>query len=279
MKHLSIAHESIDDFHVDESGYKSDLIVENLTSQGNGKVFLRSEEISAKIMVNFRSTSGCKLFIGSNIQGNITINFRGDNSLIYIGNQCRLNDLQIRSFQNNDFIAIGNQVTTTASNVWISGNGAGESDPAIIIGDDCMFAYDIVLRNSDAHPIFSFDTEEQINEPNGIIHIEPHVWIGERVSILKNVTVGACSIVGLGSIVTKDVPRFSIARGNPAVSELKPDIYWSRNSGDVARTEAKSFVQRYTISKNGKSSKTKHRLLAKLRDYYASSFSKTFERW
>ena len=76
---------------------------------------------------------------------------------------------------NNDFIAIGNGVTTTEKNVWISGNGAGQKNPSIIIGDDCMFAYDIVIRNSDAHPIFSLNDGNQVNEPKKSIQIEPHV--------------------------------------------------------------------------------------------------------
>lgn len=136
-----------------------------------------------------------------------------------------LNNLQVRSFQSGDFVAIGNWVTTTAKNVWISGNGAGSAKPAIIIGDDCMFSYDIVIRNPDAHPVFDVESGEQVNEPSGIVHVEPHVWVGEQVSILKSVTVGACSILSLGCVVTKDVPRFSIARGIPASASVRRDIF------------------------------------------------------
>ena len=42
------------------------------------------------------------------------------------------------------------------------------------------------------------------------------VWIGEKVVVLKGVTIGANSIVGSGSIVTKSIPPFSVAVGNPA---------------------------------------------------------------
>lgn len=248
MKHLSVAQKSINTLSVKEKEYKCNHIVEGLTILGEGKVFVRSTDIAAKFKINFHETKGCKLFIGRHVRGNLSINFRGDNSLIYIGNNCTLNNLQIRSFQNNDFIAIGNRVTTTSTNVWISGNGAGNANPSIIIGDDCMFAYDIVLRNSDAHPVYNINSEKQINEPTGIIHIEPHVWIGERVSILKDVTIGACSIVALGSIVTKDIPRFSIAKGAPCASEINPDIYWARSHNDAARNEAKYFAQRYESS-------------------------------
>ena len=41
-------------------------------------------------------------------------------------------------------------------------------------------------------------------------------WIGARSIILKGVTIGEGAIVGAGSVVTKDVPAFSVAGGNPA---------------------------------------------------------------
>ena len=46
--------------------------------------------------------------------------------------------------------------------------------------------------------------------------IEDFAWIGERAMILKGVRVGSHSIIGAGSIVTKDVPPFCVAVGSPA---------------------------------------------------------------
>lgn len=50
----------------------------------------------------------------------------------------------------------------------------------------------------------------------GPIIIEDNVWIGEMVCILGNVHIGRSSIIGAGSIVTHDIPAYSIAVGNPA---------------------------------------------------------------
>lgn len=56
-------------------------------------------------------------------------------------------------------------------------------------------------------------------KPKGLdkeVIIEEDVWIGSRVSILMGVTVGRGATIAAGSVVTKDVPPYSIAAGVPA---------------------------------------------------------------
>jgi acetyltransferase-like isoleucine patch superfamily enzyme len=48
------------------------------------------------------------------------------------------------------------------------------------------------------------------------INIGKHVWIGAYVNILKGVTIGDNSIIGIRSIVTKNIPQNCIALGVPA---------------------------------------------------------------
>lgn len=50
----------------------------------------------------------------------------------------------------------------------------------------------------------------------GPITIGNDVWIGARATILSGVTIGNGAVIGAGSIVTKDVPAYAIAVGNPA---------------------------------------------------------------
>lgn len=46
--------------------------------------------------------------------------------------------------------------------------------------------------------------------------IEDHVWIGTRALILPGVTLGEGCVIGAGSVVTKSIPPYTIAVGNPA---------------------------------------------------------------
>lgn len=59
---------------------------------------------------------------------------------------------------------------------------------------------------------------EYLNVPNtgDSIVIKDYVWIGSRSIILQGVTIGEGAVIGAGSIVTKDIPDWSIAVGNPA---------------------------------------------------------------
>lgn len=50
----------------------------------------------------------------------------------------------------------------------------------------------------------------------GPVIIEDNVWIGEKTSILPGVHIGQGSIIGANSVVTKDVPAYSVVAGNPA---------------------------------------------------------------
>lgn len=64
---------------------------------------------------------------------------------------------------------------------------------------------------------------------NHEIIIEDLVWIGFRVIILPGIRIGKCSVIGAGSVVTKDVPPYHTAAGNP-VRILK-----KRNKEEIER--------------------------------------------
>lgn len=61
-----------------------------------------------------------------------------------------------------------------------------------------------------------FDVKKKREDDDLPVIIEDETWIGCNVTILKGVTIGRGAIVSAGSVVTKDVPCYSIVGGIPA---------------------------------------------------------------
>ena len=72
------------------------------------------------------------------------------------------------------------------------------------------------MIDTDCHPI-DYSVRRNSNEGtcSAPIVIEDDVWIGAQSIVLKGVTIGARSIIGAGSVVTKSIPADCIAAGNP----------------------------------------------------------------
>ena len=51
---------------------------------------------------------------------------------------------------------------------------------------------------------------------NNLITVGDNCWIGEKTTILPGVNIGKGCVIGAMSVVTKDIPDYSIAAGNPA---------------------------------------------------------------
>ncbi|MBU1568075.1 MAG: hypothetical protein KJ630_20930 [Proteobacteria bacterium] len=86
----------------------------------------------------------------------------------------------------------------------------------VVIGNNVIIADRVTIRSYDGHP--ADPTKRHLPAPpesSKQIIIEDNVWIGQSSIILKGVSIGAGSVVGAGSIVTKDVPPNSLAVGNP----------------------------------------------------------------
>jgi acetyltransferase-like isoleucine patch superfamily enzyme len=86
----------------------------------------------------------------------------------------------------------------------------------VTLGNDIRLAQNITLSGLNHN-------YEDINMPihkQGVstapICIEDHCWIGANVVVVAGVTIGKHAIVAAGSIVTKDIPAYSVAVGNPA---------------------------------------------------------------
>ena len=101
------------------------------------------------------------------------------------------------------------------------------SSTEIYIGDDILISSGVNIVDHNSHSLIYSEREKDVlnwkigkkDWSNVIfkpVHIHNKVWIGFDSIILKGVTIGEGAIVGAGSVVTKDVPPWTIVAGNPA---------------------------------------------------------------
>ncbi len=157
-------------------------------------------------------------------------------SRIIIGDNCMIEYPIL--IEGEELISIGDNVSICA-NSRLQTYPKLLSDPgSITIGDNCYFCYrlciqaggnitieDNVVMASDVSIIsynHGYNPESDMpymNQPllTGTITIQRNCWIGEGVKILPNVVVGHDSVIGAGSVVTKNIPPYSVAAGNPAI--------------------------------------------------------------
>ena len=85
----------------------------------------------------------------------------------------------------------------------------------ITIGNNVLFGPKVVIWGRD-HGIKKDQLIcKQVHSCAPVV-IGNDVWIGAHASVMKGVTIGSGAVVGAGSVVTKDVPEYAIAVGNPA---------------------------------------------------------------
>lgn len=127
-------------------------------------------------------------------------------------------------------ISLGNKVTICPYAQLIShggeiviGNNVGVQMFSILyglgglkIGNDVMIATHTIFvpANHNFNDLNS-PMRTQGSSKSGIV-VEDDVWIGSNSVILDGVTIGKGSVIGAGSVVTKSIPEYSVAVGNPA---------------------------------------------------------------
>lgn len=149
-----------------------------------------------------------------------------------VGDECNYKALS-SFFHYSENISIGN-------NVWIGPkadfDGAGE----ITIGDGVIFAPEVCIY-SRTHNFDSCDLKAlpfdnvMLTAP---VVIKDYAWIGRRVMILPGVTIGKGAIIGAGAVVSKDIPDYAVAVGNP----IKVVKYRNKEKFNKLYNELEPFV-------------------------------------
>ena len=137
----------------------------------------------------------------------------GKDVIIAANNKSETNLTTLKIGKKAGSIKIGNHVKIM-NGVRIS------SATQIIIKDNCLLASFCYLTDADWHDVYNRGQTPGKTAP---IILEKNVWIGDSAIICKGVRIGENSIVGAGSVVTKDVPANVIVAGKPAkkVKELE----------------------------------------------------------
>lgn len=179
-------------------------------------------------IIGLRSLWVSSLFkqIGSNVGFGKIGCIRGGDSII-IGNNTSFDDYVYltsykiyKQFTYNPFIRIGNGCKFGAYNHITSTN-------RIEIGNNVLTGKWVTITDN-AHGNTDWDdlTITPTARPmvsKGVVVIEDNVWIGDKATILSGVRIGRGAVIGANSVVTKDVPPYSVAIGSPAriVKQLK----------------------------------------------------------
>lgn len=157
--------------------------------------------------------------VSNSLVSNSAITIRGQNNKLRLEENVKLRGVTIHIRGENCTIAIGNNTSFEGARIVNVG-----INNTITIGKDCMFSDNIEIWASDTHSIFN-DKGELVNEEKPVV-IGDNVWVGAYVKILKGVTVGKGSVIGMNTLVLKDISQNSVYAGNPA-KQIQKDITWS----------------------------------------------------
>lgn len=139
---------------------------------------------------------------------------------LMIGDYCHIRG-EIRVYDSGQFKLGTHSYLGTGSRIWCREN--------VTIGSHVLISHLVDIHDTNSHSldwkhrrtegVELFETGRSIASPdlkNQSIFIEDDVWIGFKSTILKGVTIGRGAVVAACSVVTKDVPPFTLVAGNPA---------------------------------------------------------------
>ena len=114
-------------------------------------------------------------------------------------------------------------------NVYFNFNATLVDDTHIYIGDCTMLGPNVVIATA-GHPILP-ELREKALQYNLPVHIGKNCWLGAGVIVLPGVTIGDNTVIGAGSVVTKDIPANVVAVGNPCkvlreINEHDKEFYY-----------------------------------------------------
>lgn len=152
---------------------------------------------------------------------NSTIQFNGDNAICYL-----------RSNKHIYYLKLTLNINTTiyfGKDCYINGaiTAITSEQKNIIIGNEGLFSYGIVMRTADPHLIYDCESKKRLN-PSKSVFVGDHVWLGQGAILLKGSHIGSGSIIGGNAVVAgKKICSNASAVGNPA-KVIKQGVFFSK---------------------------------------------------
>ena len=131
----------------------------------------------------------------------------GNNNYVEFGSNASIVNLQV-PYKMSDFteLRIGKNFTCVGCRIYLH----DEPHNSVVLGNDCMLSFNIIIWPSDGHTVYDAQTREVLNSPKSGIVIGNHVWIGMGVYIMKESSVPDNSIIAASSLYNK---KFSTGGG------------------------------------------------------------------
>lgn len=136
-------------------------------------------------------------------------------------------------------VALGKNITI-GDGCYFNFNTVLLDDYTISIGNQVMFAPNVTVCTT-GHPLH-IDLRQNGEMYCAPVVIEDGVWIGSSVTILPGVTIGKNSVIGAGSVVTKNIPENSLAMGIPckvirSIDEHDKEVYYKDYKYEYGKIE------------------------------------------
>lgn len=128
--------------------------------------------------------------------------------------------------------------TYIGKNTFINHNCTILDGAKVFIGDNVRIAPDVGIY-TDTHPVHPIPRRDIVDSNSKPITIHNNVWIGGHSTILPGVTIGENSVIGGGSVVTKDIPDNVVAVGNPCrvLYKITDDIKYQLDKNTMITKE------------------------------------------
>lgn len=210
-----------------------ETIIKELQSLGLNVIHVdevigRTKEIDGKTLKSnylgsgYTDVRGNKIWFDETLPDNIIVSFVGCNNELSIDENLVIGNLYIQ-FGNNGTCRIGKNTEIVGARLFVSNS-------QILIGNDCLFSTEVIIRTHDSHHIFDLTTRKRINFSRDVI-IEDNVWIAHRVSLLAGARIGTGSIVGSSAVTSSQFGKHQLIVGSPAKC-IRKNICWSRDNTD-----------------------------------------------